>query len=340
MAQLRDIPPVSGAIVWARQIERQLDEYMKKVGDVLGSAWMYHAEGEKLQSESLMFRHKLDTRPIYETWLQEVTRANISVSGRLFEVNRVRATGTTLELVVNFDPKVIALFRETRNIVWLNYSVPAAISNVAKDAKRVYPYAISLTESVRIYMRTVQTIAEMPDIAKLLGGYQNDAQSLIVKGLPLKWESFIGVYNVLVKQPATSSGSTTEGYASGPRSESKHLQYIRDFATSVALLQSKSITLAMISESVQRNLFELKTCPYSYVSFQDRLVAMQKSVDQLNLESFVNLAHWVAGINRKIENILLERVRSAVQHWIEAFERREDPERAPQLVSTAPARAL
>jgi dynein heavy chain 1 len=36
MSQLRDIPPISGAILWARQIERQLGLYMKRVEDVLG----------------------------------------------------------------------------------------------------------------------------------------------------------------------------------------------------------------------------------------------------------------------------------------------------------------
>ena len=49
MAQLRDLPPVSGAIIWARQIERQLDGYMGKVEDVLGKSWALHSEGQKLQ---------------------------------------------------------------------------------------------------------------------------------------------------------------------------------------------------------------------------------------------------------------------------------------------------
>ncbi|WP_244079146.1 hypothetical protein, partial [Enterococcus faecalis] len=48
MAQLHDLPPVSGAIIWARQIERQLDGYMKKVEDVLGAEWAMHAEGQRL----------------------------------------------------------------------------------------------------------------------------------------------------------------------------------------------------------------------------------------------------------------------------------------------------
>lgn len=64
MAQLHDLPPISGAIIWARQIERQLNAYMKRVEDILGNQWgMYH-EGQKLQSESNSFKEKLKTKPV------------------------------------------------------------------------------------------------------------------------------------------------------------------------------------------------------------------------------------------------------------------------------------
>lgn len=64
MAQLRDLPPISGAIIWARQIERQLNTYMRRVEDVLGKGWELYAEGQKLQNESIIFRKKLDTRAV------------------------------------------------------------------------------------------------------------------------------------------------------------------------------------------------------------------------------------------------------------------------------------
>jgi hypothetical protein len=62
MAQMRDLPPIAGAIIWARQIERQL-QYMKRVEDVHGRGWEHYAEGQKFQSESVAFRKKFDTRP-------------------------------------------------------------------------------------------------------------------------------------------------------------------------------------------------------------------------------------------------------------------------------------
>ena len=38
-SKTRDLPPVSGSIIWARQIDQQLTMYLKRVEDVLGE-WL------------------------------------------------------------------------------------------------------------------------------------------------------------------------------------------------------------------------------------------------------------------------------------------------------------
>jgi len=181
MSQLRDISPIAGAIIWAKQIERQLNTYMKRVEDVLGKGWELYAEGAKLASESTSFKRKLDTRPIYEAWLHEIDRRDMRIEGRLFDITKSRNNSNLLNgsealspglvngdgdymdgegghgtagyftLAINFDPQIITLFKEVRNLLWLGFSVPHAIGNIAKDAKRVYPYAVSLVSSIFPY---------------------------------------------------------------------------------------------------------------------------------------------------------------------------------------------
>ncbi|KAK3319356.1 dynein heavy chain, N-terminal region 1-domain-containing protein [Apodospora peruviana] len=316
MAQLHDLPPVSGAIIWARQIERQLDQYMKKVEDVLGADWAIHAEGQRLQIESDLFRTKLDTRPIFNAWLHDVQKRQISISGLLFNINRIRSAGNVLELAVNFDAQVIALFKETRNLLWLNFAVPHSVNNVAKEAKRVYPYAVSLMESVRTFAQTNRQIADMSEVAVLLSGHRNEAYSLIAKGVPLRWESFVNTYEVHFKNFTANGGLD---YAS-KGGESKHVMFIREFAAAVSLLQSKTITLSNIHTTVQKALGELRTCPYEVSAFESRLETIQSAVDQLNLEQYVNLGFWVDRMNRQIKSVLLSRLQHAIQAWIEAFE--------------------
>lgn len=181
MSQLRDLPPVAGAIIWARQIERQLAAYMQRVEDVLGKGWKHYAEGQKLQSESASFKRKLDTRPLYEAWLNDIQKRDMKITGRLFDVVKLRSTGT-FQLAVNFDPQVITLFKEVRNLIWLNFHVPHNITNMAKEAKKVYPHAVSLMETVRTYNQTVDLVNQHPDVVMLLADYRHDAQQMITKG--------------------------------------------------------------------------------------------------------------------------------------------------------------
>ncbi|KAH1964986.1 hypothetical protein KXV90_007391 [Aspergillus fumigatus] len=329
MAQLHDLPPVSGAIVWARQIERQLDGYMRKVEDVLGEDWHLHSEGQKLQAESNLFRKKLDTRPVFESWLHDVQRRHITIAGRLFNVTRNRAAGNSLELSVNFDAQIIALFKEVRNLIWLNFQVPHAVSSISKEAKRVYPYAISLMESVRTLLQTTRSIAAMTEVALLLNGYLNDAQGMVTKGIPLRWESFVHSYELHVKQSALANGaieSTIPG-----RGESKHVQFVREFAGSASVLQSKTAVLSSIYETIQKAILELKTCPYEASAFKQRLDTIQVAVDKLNLENYVNLGYWVARLNQKIESILRDRLHRAIREWIHSFNEAKEQQSASQL---------
>lgn len=180
MSQMRDLPPIAGAIIWARQIERQLLAYMKRVEDVLGKGWELYAEGQKLQSESSAFRKKLDVRPVYDAWLHDINRRDMAVNGRLFEIVRLRGGG--FQLAVNFDPQTITLFKEVRNLLWLGFQVPHMITNMAKDAKRVYPHAVSLMETVRTYGQTLDLVEKNQGIEWLVAEYRNEAQRMIAKG--------------------------------------------------------------------------------------------------------------------------------------------------------------
>ncbi|KAL6719365.1 dynein heavy chain [Lecanora helva] len=320
MAQLRDLPPVAGAIIWARQIEHQLNGYMRKVENVLGEEWTLHSEGQRLEAEGNMFRKKLDTKPIFDSWLQEVQRRDISIAGRLFGISRNRAMGSSLELNVNFDQQVIVLFKEVRNLLWLNYQIPHAVSSISKDTKRVYPYAVSLMESVRSLAQTSRIIDSLPRVSILLSGYQKDMQDHILTGVNLKWESFVHTYDLHVKHAPLLAGNNNMRSTSGGRSESKHVQFVRDFAATALTLQTKTSALQEIHDGIQNAMNELQVCSYEPSALRTPLGAIQKFVDQLNLEGYANLALWVHEVNQRIQGILIERLRAALQAWAESFD--------------------
>lgn len=49
-------------------------------------------------------------------------------------------------------------------------------------------------------------------------------------------------------------------------------------------------------------------------------------IDKLNLEGYANLENWVAELDKRIEKILLQRLRSIIQVWCAEFDRNEDGE--------------
>ncbi|OSX67981.1 hypothetical protein POSPLADRAFT_1176995 [Postia placenta MAD-698-R-SB12] len=310
MSQMRDLPPISGAIVWARQIDRQLQAYMKRVEDVLGKGWELYAEGQKLQSESAAFRKKLDTRPVYDAWLHDINRRDMGVNGRLFEIVRLRGGG--FQLAVNFDPQIITLFKEVRNLLWQNFQVPHAITNMAKDAKRVYPHAVSLMETVRTYGQTLDLVENNKGIEWLVAEYRNEAQRMVGRGMNIRWDHFMNQYD---------SGRYV---TSGDARDTRHIQFVREFASVVSILQDKTNNVIDLYKDITRAVEELSSCPYTTEAFTELLSKIQAAIDRLNLEGYANLEQWVAELDQRIEAILLRRLSHTIQLWCQEFDRVED----------------
>ncbi|KAJ8587100.1 hypothetical protein M405DRAFT_742471 [Rhizopogon salebrosus TDB-379] len=310
MSQMRDLPPIAGAIIWARQIERQLLTYMKRVEDVLGKGWELYAEGQKLQSESTAFRKKLETRPVYDAWLTDINRRDMGVNGRLFEIVRLRGGG--FQLAVNFDPQIITLFKEVRNLLWLNFQVPHAITNMAKDAKRVYPHAVSLMETVRTYGQTLDLVENNMGIEWLVAEYRNEAQRMVAKGMNIRWDYFVNQYD------------TARYVTSADGRENRHIQFVREFASVVSILQDKTNNVIDLYRNILRAVEDLATCTYTSEAFSDLLGKIQSAIDRLNLEGYANLEHWVADLDRRIEGILLQRLGYIIQVWCSEFDRTDD----------------
>ncbi|KAH8923510.1 hypothetical protein BT69DRAFT_1319504 [Atractiella rhizophila] len=318
MSQLRDLPPIAGAIIWAKQIERQLNTYMRRVEDVLGKGWEDYAEGQKLASESTSFRMKLDTKPIYEAWQHEIQKRNLSISGRIFDVARTRQAIGGLgnyQLVINFDSQVVSLFKETRNLLWLGFSVPHQISNIAKDAARVYSPAMSLMEAVRTYTQTIIKVHEHEEIAPLLASHRNDVQNMIVKGLGIRWESFVSTFDTSRHQLDLG------GMEHRAVENSRHAQanFVKEFSKTVSLFQDRTDSLIEMEGDLKKVLEELEVCDYSREVFEKSLEVVQKTIDKLNLEGYSNLESWTKTLDEKIERVFIERLKSILELWSAQF---------------------
>ena len=59
--------------------------------------------------------------------------------------------------------------------------MPLAIVNKAHQANQLYPFAISLIESVRTYERTCEKVEERQTIVLLVAGMRKEVQGLIAE---------------------------------------------------------------------------------------------------------------------------------------------------------------
>lgn len=90
LSVVRDLPPVAGSIIWARQIDNQLTMYLKRVEDVLGKGWETHIEGQKLKADGDSFRAKLSTAEVFQDWARKVQERNFGITGRIFLIDAAR----------------------------------------------------------------------------------------------------------------------------------------------------------------------------------------------------------------------------------------------------------
>ena len=129
---------------------------MRRVEDVLGKGWENHVEGQKLKADGDSFRAKLNTQEIFDEWSRRVQQRNYGVTGRIFAIDKLRGGKGQLKLRVNFLTEIIQLSKEVRNLKNLGFRVPLAIANKAHQANQLYPFAISLIESVRTFERSFE----------------------------------------------------------------------------------------------------------------------------------------------------------------------------------------
>ncbi|KAJ2419923.1 dynein heavy chain, partial [Coemansia sp. RSA 2531] len=305
MSQLRDLPPVSGAIVWIRQIERQLDMYMRRVEDVLGRGWELYAEGQRLQADSASFRRKLDTRPLFDAWYNDISRRDLTVGGRVFLVTRHRATGNAFQLGISFDAQLITLFKEVRELLWLGFQVPHTLVTMARDGKRVYPYAVSLMETTKIYRQASHRLQQHPEVLALAAGYRSDVMLCVRKGMGLKWQYFV-----------TSSAGTGDSHESN-----RNATFVREFSGVVSLFQEKVEALIALNDEINAAVRELSSCPYAQDNFTAILDRIQALIDRLNLDNYANLEQWVGELDGRLEQVLTMRLSRAIHAWVAEFDR-------------------
>ena len=302
-ADIRDIPPLSGRIIWARQIENQLSTLMKRMVDVLGAGWEDHFDGKQLKEVCDELRNYLDTDQRIKDWLMQQVKTDYDsryneLSKFLLLVEEDVQTHKKY-LRVNFDPKQIVLFKEVRYLEWLlpnnKITIPSTVKSLSKVAYTRYPVAMALQ-------------AALSSVAQAKKGLTPENTILLV--------SYIQAFREMVKEAIGGSARTRRWI----RWDAVDLnEWVGQFASKIYALQERVDDVTEKMALVNDLLRQLRSCRYDYQSMLNIMSSLQGIVDDMQMRGLSNVNVWVSNLDIKIEDILSIRLRSAIRSWTNAF---------------------
>ena len=115
---------------------------MNHVQDIFGQDWQENNEGIKLLELKNEFEQKLNTSHLVDEWNKEAVTFfdQKNLNELIFTIMKKQK----FEISVNFDPKMIELFREIRHLTHSKRKVQMILTFIADDALKVFPWANTL----------------------------------------------------------------------------------------------------------------------------------------------------------------------------------------------------
>eukprot|EP01041_Mallomonas_annulata_P000303 gene303-544_t len=297
-ADIRDIPPLSGRIIWARQIENQLSTLMKRMEDVLGAGWQDHFEGKQLKEVCDELRNYLDTEQLIKDWFgQQIKTEENKFTKCLLLVEDDPRTHRKF-LRVNFDSKQVVLFKEVRYLEWLlpaGKTIPSTVRSLSKVAFTRYPIAMALQAALSTFIQAKKGITTENSI--LLVTY------------------ILGVREMI--KEAMGGSSRSKRWIKWDTSDLN--DWVGQFSNKVYSLQERVDDVTEKMSSIHTLLQNLRVCPYERKIMDDIVRAIQGLVDELQMRGLSNIGVWVASIDKKMEGILSSRLKVAIRSWSSSF---------------------
>ncbi|KAM6184114.1 dynein axonemal heavy chain 8 isoform 2-T2 [Erethizon dorsatum] len=202
----RNMPPIAGKILWVRQLYRRINEpinYFFKNSEILSSS-----EGKAVIRQYNRISFVLvEFEVVYHmAWVKEISQLQYALQATLFV--RHPETG---KLLVNFDPKILEIVRETKCMIKMKLDVPEQAKRLLKLESKLKADKLYLQGLLQYYDDLCQ---EVPSVfVNLMTPKVKKVESVLRQGLTiLTWssltlesffqevESVLGMFNQLLKK--------------------------------------------------------------------------------------------------------------------------------------------
>eukprot|EP01083_Nonionella_stella_P096780 272139_1 len=315
LSLLRDIPAVSGEVIWCKQLKRQLDQNEKRLETVLGDEWKRRPNAKDLAEQMTSFAKKLDPMILVKQWENDAkSLPNFDDQAPIFKVDR--SMNKSYSLNVAFDENYVQLFKEVRCLLSLGIRIDIALRLSCIDVKQKYPIAVKLKEAVSIFTRTcieidqyssqrvggslgIESKSDDPDdedtnntmlsqLTTLVDQYKFQCQQQILDGAKNRWQNH----------------------------EKQLNKYVSSLSKATISLQDKTQKAYDLSYDCDKILQELLICPLIRQNMTEKIEKLQKIVNKLDDGGFYGVPYWTSILNKKLERILLLRVDEILDGWV------------------------
>lgn len=185
----RNLPPVSGAIAWARQLYRRIEFPMKEFKN--NTSTLESAEAKKhIRNYNKLARALIEFELLwYRSWYSIVEQAKTGLQATLLVSNPEG------HLYVNFDPQILQLVKETRNMQRMGLELPHAVRNVC--VKETYYNSIHSEINLILQNKHALLNRVSPMLRKAIQPHTDELDRTLQPGLTaLTW-----YYNCLITGP-------------------------------------------------------------------------------------------------------------------------------------------
>ncbi len=287
LSKIRGIPEVSGKIIWLKQFQRKLDCYLDQLKLVLGEDIESHQEG-RYAKEVIDKINKMITSSsrCVDQWAKDILSIDIYTNEKILDV---KCVSNNPEIRVNFDEKIIDLFKEVRLIHNLNiYSVNGFTVQKADDMKKIYPHAISLQDSIRTFNQICTKIKNENRIAKLIAKSKKEIQELIEINFNLKWGDLL-----------------------------KLERFSKELSEKISLFEENVRDLVSKIDQIHIVFNQITKSELSKAIIHDKISQVQKIIDEIDNVS--NIQIWISEMDTKLEAILTKKLEEVIEIWLKEF---------------------
>ncbi|KAM6185105.1 dynein axonemal heavy chain 8 [Rhynchocyon petersi] len=179
----RNMPPIAGKILWVRQLYRRISEpinYFFKNSEILSSV-----EGKAVIRQYNKISYVLvEFEVVYHmAWVKEISQLQYALQATLFV--RHPETG---KLLVNFDPKILEVVRETKCMIKMKLEVPEQAKKLLKLESKLKADKLYLQGLLQYYDELCQ---EVPSVfVNLMTPKMKKVEFVLRQGLTiLTWSS-------------------------------------------------------------------------------------------------------------------------------------------------------